>query len=525
MAELYATDLPVSPAPGRGYGHYATYHALWHLREIGVVPDLTTFDSPAWDAAEAGIAASGRPTRIALIDVSVAYDHPNLRSAILTDLMVDFFSARFGAFPRPDPDGRRLSAALSRKDEAADLLAGTRVWTLFETLCQHLDDNHRSKGPEDWRTPLRIAPATSPAFSAHGTAMAGLIGARPLGPEAVGLAVTQHIGLADGQPRPETPKAIGLPYAGVDPFCEIVPISTSFDPDPEQLVLALLYALLIDADVIVLARDFPDPVRTSLVRSLMSDPDIPTEGETAAIVAAYPVEIATDTDLWDDLMQLTLDISKRIPIVCAAGNAGDELLMYPGRLARDDNGIIAVGALAASGLRAGYSSASGRDSPSKVTIYAPSGDGERLDRGLQRVDTAAPGFRPEDHSEQYLARLRVQHPAIVNGKPVTEASVFATQEIISTDVPGAAGYNSSAFSRPSTSIGGVLDYRSYYCHFSGTSAATAIVAGALSLGIASGKIPRGDPKTAKMRLRPPQAQGAGAAEPFVSWRHIEFHQA
>ncbi|MEI5682071.1 hypothetical protein G6N74_25710 [Mesorhizobium sp. CGMCC 1.15528] len=70
-----------------------------------------------------------------------------------------------------------------------------------------------------------VVPATGWKFSAHGTAIAGLIGARPV--SAQGLPV-------------ESPNkvSINLPFAGVDPFCRIVPISTNFDPDPEQLIFA-----------------------------------------------------------------------------------------------------------------------------------------------------------------------------------------------------------------------------------------------------------------------------------------------
>ena len=535
MAELYAAtrQVDLDPAPGRagltaGLGHYASYHALWHLREIGVVPDLKTFESPAWDAAETALATTGRPSRVALIDVSVAYEHPNLRDAILTDLMIDFFSARLGVFPCARPCAEPLVEALAKRSDAETLISTPRTRKLFEELCAYLGRADGGAWSRDWRTPLRIAPATSPAFSAHGTAMAGLIGARPLGPKAVGFAETSHIGPEDREPHPNPPSALGLPYAGVDPFCQIVPISTSFDPDPEQLLLALLYALLIDADVIVLARDFPDPVRTHLARVAQPDCDTPSEAATAAVTAAYPVDIVPEIELWDDLLRLTLDVSQRIPIVCAAGNAGDDILMYPGRLARDDNGIVAVGARAASGLRAGYSSA---DHPG-VTIYAPSGDGERLDTELRRLDTAAPDFRPEDHSARYRDSLRVQHPAAGDrgggdgaghdrgSAPGPAPETFATQEIISTDVPGAAGYNASAFARAATATGAVLDYRSYFCHFSGTSAATALVAGVLSLGVAAGKIPRGDPKAAKSRLAPPPTDPVEGAEPFVSWSRL-----
>jgi hypothetical protein len=68
-------------------------------------------------------------------------------------------------------------------------------------------------------------------------------------------------------------------------------------------------------------------------------------------------------------------------------------------------------------------------------------------------------------------------------------------------------------------MGGVLDYRSYYCHFSGTSAACAITAGALSLAISAG-VMRRDPALAKRRLagsaRPDDVLGS----PHLSWSSL-----
>lgn len=53
--------------------------ALWHLKDIGVVTDLKSFAGPAWDLAAARLANGAPATRVALIDVSVAYTHPTLR--------------------------------------------------------------------------------------------------------------------------------------------------------------------------------------------------------------------------------------------------------------------------------------------------------------------------------------------------------------------------------------------------------------------------------------------------------------
>jgi hypothetical protein len=508
-------------APGRGYGHYASYHALWHLREIGVVPDLRSFESPAWDAAEARLSSGARRTRVALIDTSVAHRHPNLEGAILAPLMIDFFSARFGTFPAPDDDGELLDAALATAGAKAETLEDGKVRALLERLHGHLAVEYRAAAEADWRAPGRVNPATSPIFSAHGTAMAGLIGARPRGPDEVRLVETTHVGAGDAQPSPPLPDVFGFPYAGVDPFCEIVPVSTSFEPDPEQLLLAMLYAWLIDADIIVLARDFPDPLGSPITGTPGPEPGVPPEAEREALRAAHPAALG-DAELqqWAALRALTVKLSRHVPLVCAAGNGGDTTMILPAALAAADNGIIALGARAATGNRAGYST-TGRDADGAplISLYAPSGDGERLDEEVQRLDTADPGFRPEDHSSDYIGRLGVQHPALPKGQvPEVTPSIFATQEIVTTDVPGAAGYNVSAFSQFTTPGGSILDYRSYYCRFSGTSAAAAIAAGMLSLAMSAGRVAPGDGVEAKRHLRGGDGPTKdAAASPTLSW--------
>jgi hypothetical protein len=508
-------------APGRGYGHYPSYHALWHLREIGVVPDLRSFESPAWDAAEARLFSGARRTRVALIDTSVAFRHPNLEGAILTPLMIDFFSARYGTFPAPDDGDALLAAALDTAGAKADALEDGKVRELLERLHGHLGGEYRAAARADWRAPRRVSPATSPIFSAHGTAMAGLIGARPRGPDEVRLVETAHVGGRGAQPSPPPPDVFGFPYAGVDPFCEIVPISTSFEPDPEQLLLAMLYAWLIDADIIVLARDFPDPLGSPITGTPGPEPGVPHEAERQALRAAYPAVLG-DEELrqWAALRALTLQLSRHVPLVCAAGNGGDTTMILPAALAAPDNGIVAVGARAATGNRAGYSTTGrGAEGAPLIGLYAPSGDGERLDEEVQRLDTADPGFRPEDHSSEYFGRLGVQHPALPKAQaPEVTPSIFATQEIVTTDVPGAAGYNISAFSQFTTTGGSILDYRSYYCRFSGTSAAAAIAAGMLSLAMSAGRVEPGDGVAAKRRLRGGDGStDDAAASPSLSW--------
>ena len=360
--------------------------------------------------------------------------------------------------------------------------------------------------------------------------MAGLVGARPRGPGKVTVEATASIplGLAPSTRGPAELKlpvrpseAIAFPYSGVDPYCEIVPISTSFDPDPEQLIMAMLYADAIDADIIVVARDFPDPLNTAITGRPGAVLGAIPEDESYVLQGAYPIDdpSAEELGLWAALRSLTVAISATRPIVCAVGNGGDRATILPAALAHPNNGVIAVGARAATRQPASYTTVGVlADGSSAVTLYAPSGDGERLDRALQRIDTLSTDFRRSDHSSAYLPGVGVNFAGSgEQANPVT-ASTFATQEIVSTDVPGGAGYNSSAFGPVADANDRILDYRSYFCHFSGTSAATAIAAGMLSLAISAGKIERGNGPEAKRRLRggnDPTDDAAGT--PALSW--------
>ena len=274
-----------------------------------------------------------------------------------------------------------------------------------------------------------------------------------------------------------------LPYVGADPFCEIVPISTNQEPDPEQYILTLLYAAIIDADIIVLPRDIPDPSRS---------PATGTSNGAAAFAkdGAYPVQInEDDTSLWNAFSDLIVEMSKVRPILCAAGNGSDDVVIYPANLADDDNGIIAVGARNARRQPSSFTSKS--NARAKITIYAPSGDAERLDREVRRLDTTDEDFRPSEHDDEDLA----------------DAGDFAVEDIITTDVPGPGGYNGSRFRRARATDDTYHDVSSLFCRFSGTSAAVAIAAGLLSLAMSSGAVTPGDGVAAKQRLRGPKKTG------------------
>ncbi|MEI4470974.1 S8 family serine peptidase [Frigidibacter sp. MR17.24] len=500
MAELDA------PSPGtRGSGRYPAYHALWHLFEIGVIEDPATFAAPAWVKVETARAAPGAPppTRVALIDTSVAMDHPNLAPAIEGGLALDLFSARHGAFPRPGP---ALPPELAPAAARPAPIAAAQPY--LDRLAEGLRAAHAA-GQDPAPRPGTVFPATRASFSAHGTAMAGLIGARPRAAAEVPMVGPTLMDLPGGTPLalPAPAGGLGFAYAGVDPYCRIVPVSTHFDPEPEQLILALLYAWMIRADLIVLAREVPAPA--AVTPPLPGEPADLRERLSARLgVGLAAAEIVG----WQVLEALILEISKTIPILCAAGNSGEERMAYPASLAAPGNGIIAVGAHASTGQPSAFS-AGGTGTP--VTVFAPSGDGERLDERIARLDPNSAGFRAWEQGSGYAGAI--------DSVPTTRdisASTYSPLEIVTTDVPGRAGYNGSAFTGLATEAGAVLDYRSYYCHFSGTSAATAIAGGMLSLAMSAGVIPRGQGPLAKELLQGPGVPNAALATPKLRWSRI-----
>lgn len=427
------TAAPTYPSPT-----YPPYDSLWHLVTMGV---LTPEHLPnGWEPMPPG----SRVTRVAMIDTSVAYDHPNLKDAVNLTLAMDLFSARLGSFPGYAAD--MALGDLHLGDSAIVAQGLPHCASLLADLAARLAAGQpaRYKG---------IAPATSQVFSAHGTAMAGLIGARP-------------VALAAGATAPTDGVPLVLPYCGVDPMCEVVPISTNFDTDPEALILAFLYADMIEADVIVLPRVIPDPSRTVPELSSYLADDTTATSLTDA-VAHCPMSTA-EREQWEELLELIVRISLRRPIVCAAGNANEEYGVYPANFASDENGIIAVGAINAKGWNCSYS-------PTRnLTVWAPSTDAERVDRAEVRQDA-----RRHDYDAETA--------------PVPNANDrYSYYDLIATDVPGTGGYATSPFpGMDFPADGQVREFGSYYCRFGGTSGASALVAGFLSLAVSTGRLSQG----------------------------------
>ncbi|WP_317055525.1 S8 family serine peptidase [Roseovarius rhodophyticola] len=410
-----------------GREDYPQYDALWHLQTLGV---LDKNNAPLDWSAE----PPAKPTRVAVIDTSVAIAHPNLAGVINKELSLDFFSARLGSFPFLPKDQEKIGELDLKWDtEIAEGLPLTE-----KLLAELVDRLSKSSKPHS----KGIQPCTSPAFSAHGTNVAGLVGARPCIAEQV---------LPTGEKAP-----LALPYSGVDPMCEIVQISNNFDPEPEGLIMAFLYADLIDADVVLLPRNIADPHR--IVPELG---DIKLGDQSLTDLIRQVGTQDHHTELWSELSALIVNVSQSRPVVCAAGNANEETGIYPANLASDHNGIVSVGAVNAKGFCSSYSVSR------NITVMAPSNDAEIFDAAEVRLDEKNAYYDP-------------------TGVPDSNSNCkYSSFDVISTDVPGLSGYSGSVFLNE-TVDGALLDYGSYFSRFGGTSAASALVAGFLSLGRSTG---------------------------------------
>lgn len=483
---------PPADSEPRHAGSYPSYHALWHLERLGVVSDLVRFASPdAWGK----VSSAGRKTRVALIDTSVDLDHPCLVRAIDRARAMDFAARDLGLFTVPRAD---LTGAEAQQRAQLVAKAGAEAGTGDTLRDRFLRDLGQSYATHDG-----LQAATARAFSGHGTSMAGLIGARP----AAGVYLHRPARLSP-QPQDAGETQVALPYAGIDPFCEIVPISTGAFPGPEGIGAALVFADLIDADLVVLATALPDPTRAAVGTVSATPPatgQVPV-GQTETGAEAVPSD-AAQLAAWDALRDLFLDVSDRRLILCAAGNAGDGLLSYPANLAADDNGIVAVGACTSDGLRASYSAGAGQ----AVTLFALSGDAPALDGADLRLD---PFAEPDNPNQRVLFDAPGARPV-------------AVETLISTDVAGRPGYATSEYGqvwRDEPGPGGApvaFEFSSFFCEFSGTSAATAVAAGLVSLGFSTGRLDRSaQPAAIKAALVGGRPYDGDAGAPALHWNDV-----
>ncbi|MCU0906989.1 MAG: S8 family serine peptidase [Rhodobacteraceae bacterium] len=407
-----------------GKGLFPSFPALWHLQALGVAESLAPFASAAWDA----VRASGKGVRVAVIDTPVSWRHPNLVGAVDLGLARDFSVLDTGAFlvrDVTDPEDQASRAALLA------LACGGQDAILTDILTELGADGH---GPGDDRS--RFLPSD---YGGHGTAVAGLIGARP------GSVALRRPAVLDDTIHPSTVRTEPLPYAGINPFCRIVPISTTAAPDPGMVKGAIDYARLIRADVVAIAAAWADSI-----------------------------DRAQDPGGWDAVDDALRHLCETALVFCAAGNKKIPAYVYPASLsgAQGTPRPWAVTACDETGRLLGYAPEplAGHD-----TICTLSSEAPRHDREAVLIDPFAardPDIRPPQATAAYPERY-----------------------LVSTDPPGAWGYRSSAFAHGPSSdevdSGVHYEIGSLFCRFSGTSAATAIAAGLASLAIAMG--PDGKP--------------------------------
>jgi subtilisin family serine protease len=490
------------------------HYYLWHLISLGVIEaqfpdfvgeaerDLTSPDitGSAWDRIRAHSAMALAPGRIALIDVGVGRNHPNLKARIDQNLSIDFVSHPYGA-----KTVQRDDATAFEPEQSSAFFTGLSVADL-EPLDLSVQENAfltslvselaNSNGV------VRTLIDNDDVFGTHGTAIAGLAVGEPQIANGGDVAMMEDI-LTGGDDLAPGLNINLIPYFGVDPLSELISIRSSFEQKPEHFIAAFLYAWKTGADVILLPRGIPDPARGWLKfkQELSEDLDDRHNWERADLFARLEEMKPSGSELqphaagktanqslgWDVLASLLIAISKQVPIVCAAGNDGESQLIYPANLAAPDNGIVAVGAVTAASRRAGYSNYG-----HGLTLVAPSDDSEVHNRHQLRINRTDP--------------LIGQHAYVPRSAAIVPFSEF---NLLTTDLPGVFGYSPgeepySLMQPPQNKNvqqpqGDQLQQQGsdqgtgggYYTSFGGTSGASALVGGAAALVARAYKVKHG----------------------------------
>lgn len=487
-----------------GQGMPPAYYFLWHLVALGVIeaefgPVTTgadglsataspTITGTVWDMIATAFPQASGPAVVALIDVGVSKLHPNLRTRI-DPRSIDLASHRHGATTQPAD-----SANPHEREEEAPFFAGLDISGLGALglgaddtafLSALVGELTASKGV------VRQLADGDETFGSHGTAVAGLVVGEPAAviesdaEPAPPSVAPELLASSNGEALSICPNPGVLPYFGVDPFSRLISIRTSFDTDPEQFIAAFLHAWNCGADVILLPRGLPDPIRSRVQPKpeLAQDHHLRANRGKADLFARLAEEGAAGSEIdphaasasgareWTILEKLIVAISRKVPVICAAGNDGESQIIYPARLAAADNGVVAVGAVTPNGLRSGYSNYG-----DGLTLVAPADDGEVFNRHQLRRDTTHPA-----------ANVDYYDPGRGQVLP------FSSYALVTTDLPGIYGYEAGSpprsarvppFVAPGTGGG-------YYTTFGGTSGASALVAGVAALAARANKAKNG----------------------------------
>lgn len=450
---------------------------LWHLESIGLLNDdrqpVDGWLSPNQNGqpdekhdadSELTSAAAGPRARVAIIDNGCASRHPNLDPDDKGTRIVD--AMEFAAYPRGtvyrDLGSKNPFKGLAKKLEddvgvsLADILEEEIGRDLRHVLFSILEDTPLA--------PKCLLPLPDPSerFAAHGTSCAGLVAADArIQPTEVELNEARSEDKASGNPN-------AIKYSGVDPQAEIIPIATVYSPDYWPVIMGLLYAVAVDADVILLPRAVEDMAAPPTEHCDPGDP------EPRSRLDIDPHRYA-EKQVFEKLLSA---ISKYRPVVVPAGNSGLSRLDYPASLVHKvAPHLIVVGAATARGLPSSYSSYSAEHDPNGngVTVYAPSDDREEISDTFIRYDEMLWRGR----------QLELGHG--------WEQNSFSPYGILAIDVPRQYGYSAEPGPLRDYEELGVPDDvkrkreeraehrpRAIYTLFGGTSAAASIVAGVLS---------------------------------------------
>jgi len=464
-------------------------HYLWHLEQVGCIDEDHKI-TKAW----AKFLSQELPAnaKVVIIDNGCSLSHPNLpaelgaisnsiefAASINGTVYNDQVSGGDGDGDDTDPgnpdnpstkncetnayfDGLQaffLDLGLETKEEIDRYLGNGISNELRGTIHGYLEGR---------TAPNKLnIPSPSERFAAHGTACAGLIAGRPE-PER-----------SEGKSR--NPSA--LDYFGVNPFATIIPVATVYSHSYWPLIMALLYSVAQAPDVILIPRAVEE----------MQDPDYyASHGGSGVGDEADPRDNGNlrNYERWAEkqLFEKILGaISERIPVVVAAGNTGGPDLEYPAKLVETAApSLIVVGAATANGLQSTYSSGYNPDAAGeerhRVTVYAPSDD---------REETSADNFRIFDLAWR-SRRLGLDR---FEGADSEQEAFrrYAPYGVLTLDIAGQYGYDSSSEAdldfredRTDPELKKELEYpetlpRALYTLFGGTSAASAIVTGLISL--------------------------------------------
>jgi subtilisin family serine protease len=398
---------------------------LWHLERINLLSKSqnTYVPSQEWLGSLRDI-----ETKVAIIDSGCTTRHPNLPKTAI-DPAIDF---------AVNPEGAVYSV------ESVEIIRS--AWAKIETRLGQLGVTHI---PVDVKMLIDSMNGTAPEvftiddpaeqFSAHGTACAGLVAGRTLKETA---ATAQGINYGND--------AV-LNYFGVNPTARIIPVATGYNYEVEPISRALLHAIGMGADVILMPRHVSD----------WSGVSYGEEKDNLRHTRLDADQKLKDADA--TFKRLLAMLAPVVPVILAAGNDGLGTIAYPASLVEEPEpgfkDLIVVGAANSKGHRSSYSSGLSREG---IAVFAPSDDEERIDK-------TGTWFNPDDNLGRQIAKLNLNN--------IRNYSPFG---VLALEVPGRLGGPDDGQEAP-------LQLSDLYRIFGGTSAASSIIAGLASLVAAQHK--------------------------------------